>query len=442
MKKTILLLSALIAPTLALAQDGPRPISLNEAVTMAKKNAPAMISARGQIRTSAASVKVAKWAFNPLNNIVLGYGSSISGGVTYVNDVRLDRPGTAWNFSQSFGSANLTIWDGGVKLAAIRTANAQLDQAEVNETLQTFTISQSVKTQYYTILRQQELLATARLQLENAKAQMATAKAKVAQGAATVADTLQSLIAIITAENAILSTQNNIDNANAQLTRLVASEYTVTAIVSDTTDPAPFTIPEAELAGYVERAPTVRSAVSALAVSKSRERSTRAVLWPTITATGSYGRSNQQPTTGGFSGYDFGAGPMNQSWSFGLNASFTLFNGFSRESQILSAKITSDNSEASLRDARLTYRQNLTQQIGALKLADAQIALTRTQVTVAEDNLRIVQRRYELGTGVLLDLTTAQQALTTARNNLTSARFDARNARTALETLLGRDLPQ
>jgi outer membrane protein TolC len=271
---------------------------------------------------------------------------------------------------------------------------------------------------------------------------MRLAKARLAQGASTIADTLQSLITIITSNNSILSTQNTIDNANAQLTRLTASDYSVTAIASDTTDPAPFTITDSELLALLDQSPSVRTAVSALAVSKSRERSSRAVLWPSITATGSFGRSNQQRTNGGFSGYDFGQGPMNYSWSFGLTASYTLFNGFSRESQLLSSRVTVDNSEASLRDAKLTYRQNLTQQLGALRLADAQIALTRLQVTAAEENLRVVQRRYEIGTGTLLELTNAQQALTTARNTLTSARFDARNARTALETLIGRDLPQ
>src|SRR5688572_13346091 len=101
MKRSLIILSALIAPTIAFSQDGPRPISLPEAIEMARKNSPQMISARGQIRTSGAQLRSAKWAFSPLQSLELSYGSSTSGGASIDSEGFLrQRPAGDWSFSQ------------------------------------------------------------------------------------------------------------------------------------------------------------------------------------------------------------------------------------------------------------------------------------------------------------------------------------------------------
>jgi outer membrane protein TolC len=102
MKRSLMILTALFAPAVAFSQEGPRPISLPEAIELAKKNSPQMISARGALRTGAASLRQAKWAFSPLNNLLLGYSSSTSGGASIDSEgfVR-QRPAGDWSFSQS-----------------------------------------------------------------------------------------------------------------------------------------------------------------------------------------------------------------------------------------------------------------------------------------------------------------------------------------------------
>jgi len=445
MNKTIFAIAALLAPSIGFAQGEPKPISLDEALELARRNSPAMISARGQLRTTASAARVAKWAYNPLNNITLSYSSSTGGGAFYNTDgIFQERPATQWGFGQGFGGADLTIWDGGTKLQAIKRTNAQLDAAEINEISQGYTVANQVKTQYYLILRNREALATAEQQLATAQFQMQLARARVENGIAIHSDTLTALGTVLSAENSILNAINSLNNANAQLTRLTASQFEVTAVVSDTTDPAPLSVNDAELYALVDQGPAVRSSEASYHVARITEKSAHAILWPQISASGSFSRSNSEQKSSGafFSGYDFGAGPMNYSWGFGLSARYTLFNGFQRENNILSAKVSADNAEANLREARLTARQNLTQQLGQLRTNEKQIAINRHQVLIAEVALATIQRRYEMGVATLLELTTAQQTLITARNNLTNSRFDVRNARAAIEALIGRDLPQ
>lgn len=444
MKKTLYIFAALVAPTVALAQGDAKPITLQEAVEMGKHNAPSMIQARGTIRTNAASLKVARWAYNPLNNITLSYGSSTGGGGSYVDGILIPRPATTWNFSQGFGGAQMTLWDGGKKNSDVHTARASLDQSEINEVSAEFTLAQQIKQQYYNILLAREQEAAAQDQMAVANQQLTASITGVKTGTKVVSDTLNAALAIGNAQIALLNARNGLNNGNAQLTRLTGSNFPVTAVVADTADVPPLQITDAELYALAEQGPSVRSSMAQLTTSKAREKGARSVLWPTITAGGSFSRSNNQQSTGGFNGYDFGAGPMNYSWGFNLNASYTLFNGYARESSILSAKIAVDNADANLRDAKLTVRQNLTQQLGTLRTAEAQVQIQRQQIAIAQQSLLVAQKRYELGAsgaGTLLDVLTAQNALNSAKTGLATQRFNVRNARAQIESLIGRDLP-
>jgi outer membrane protein len=452
MKRSLLILAALAAPSLIVAQDGPRPISLQEALDMARKNAPSMVQARGQMRTSTAALRAARWAFGP--NLQLGYSSSTGGGGTYVGDRLVASSARGFTFSQSLGGVSLTLFDGGQKLLNVRRQEALVDQAEINEVTQSFTIQQQVKTQYYAILAARESETAANSQLAQATQQYNAASARLHAGTATRGDSLTAWVTLGNARQAILNAQYQARNANAQLTRLTGSPYEVTAIASDTTDPAPLQMSDAELFALAERGPAVRSSEAQLASARASERSSRASYWPTISLSGSFSRTpapnTRVDTVGGRAVtttlprlvYDFGGGRMNYNWSAGLSASYQLWNSYSRESQVISAKVQSDNAEASLRNEKLLARQNMTQQLNTLRTAEAQIRLARDNLTAAEEALRVATTRYELGAGTLQDVLTAQTSANNQRTALINARFSARNARAAIESIIGRELPQ
>jgi len=433
MRKNVLLIAALIAPSLAFAQDGPRPISLAEAVELARRNAPGMVSARGQLRTTDATRTQAKWAFGP--NLSSSLGASTSGGGNYLNGQLVSRASPGYSFSQGL-SSSLSLWDGGTKLRNLKVADANIDAAEANENLQSYNIAQQVKTQYYAILLAKENEAAGQTQLAQAQQQLQAARARVDAGTATISDTLQSVISVGNAQLAILNAQNSMNNANAQLTRLTGSPFTVTAIMSDLADPSRLELNDAELFALVENGPSVRSSTAALSVAKANEKGSYATYWPSLNLSGSYSRTNRDKD------FDFGQGPMDYSWSSSLGVSFPIWNQYSRESGVISARVSAENADANLREARLVAKQNLTQQLGSLRTAEAQIAIQRSSVASAEENLRVQQARYELGVGTLLELLTAQNTINSARASLISARFTARNARAQIEALIGRELPQ
>jgi outer membrane protein len=146
----------------------------------------------------------------------------------------------------------------------------------------------------------------------------------------------------------------------------------------------------------------------------------------------------------GGSGLDpaFGIGDKryayNQNLSFSLN--FPLFNNLNREVNVARAIVAEDVAEVQARDAKLLARQTLVQSLGQMRTAQEQVAIQTQSVAAATEDLRVQQRRYELGATTLLDLLTSQTQLDNARIALIRARYDYRVAKAQLEALIGRDL--
>jgi len=130
----------------------------------------------------------------------------------------------------------------------------------------------------------------------------------------------------------------------------------------------------------------------------------------------------------------------NQNLSFSLN--FPLFNNLNREVNVARAIVAEDVAEASLRDAKYLARQTLVQSLGQMRTAQEQVAIQIQSVAAAQEDLRVQQRRYELGATTLLDLLTSQTQLDNARTALIRARYDYRVAKAQLEALIGRDLQE
>jgi outer membrane protein len=438
MYRKLCVLAALAPLSMAGAQgtvslgDSLRPISLQEAVSLAQRNAPAAIQARGQLRTAASGVRSAYGAFMP--SLSMSMGQSKRSAERF--DQNLDRfvsSAAPWTYSTGL-STGLELFDGGRRFAEVKSARAEVDAAEANEVAQRFTIALNVKREYANILAARESEAAARGQLEQAQAQLGAAVARVRAGAATMSDSLRSLIQVGNARLALITAQNNVRVASASLTRLVGTQFMVTAIPSDTTE-----LPQAvfDSAGLMQLAldgPIVREAHQALRVANAAVVSSRSTYLPTIRMSYNYSGSGTDPyqlTSQG--NFRYGTG-----LSFNLN--FPLFNNFGREDQFLRAKIAEDNAEAQLRDARLAAQQSLIQQLGGLRTAEERIRIQQASVLAAQEDLRVMQQRYALSASTLLDLLTSQSQLNQARAALIQARQDYRIARAQIEAIIGRDL--
>ena len=432
------------APTIVSAYDSTDhalPITLDEAIRRARQNAPASIQARGAERSNRAAVRSAYGALLPNVSVNLGGARQFTdpNSRTRINSqtgATETLAASPWSYSNGL-SLNMTLFNGGQSLYDIQIAKANATASEASSVSQDFQVALSVSQQFYNALAARESEDAARAQLALAVQQLHYSEVRVRNGVATKSDSLRSLIQLGNAQLAVLTAQTNLRSADAALTRLISSDVTVTAAPEDTLLPPidSLVLDTVALARLAENGPAVREAQSALDAAKASRRASRAPYLPTVTA--GYSRSGS-----GVAKFGFGDDPYNYGGRLNFSLSYPLFNGFSREANVVRADVAEDNASAALRDARLAARQLLVQNVDVLRTAQERVRVQAISVTAALEDLRVQQLRYNAGASTLLDVLTSQNQLSQAQTALIQARFDARVARAQLETLIGQPLSQ
>jgi outer membrane protein len=429
------LLLAAVLPVTASAQilggAQARPITLAEAITLAQRNSPQTIAARNAIRQTDVAVRTALAQFLPSINASMG--ASHSGGKELLLGELVPRRGVPWSFSRGL-NAQLELFDAGRRLYTVQAARANAFAAEEDERAQRFQTALSVSQQYYAALAARESRGAAQSQLQEAEQNLRSAVARLTAGAATRSDSLRSVIQVGNARLAMLTAETNLENANAQLTRLVGTSFVVTASEADTGRVEAFLVDTAQLATFASRAPQVLAAEASVNAARADLRAARTPYFPTLSMSAGLSGNNTSRD------FDWGQGLTSQSRSISFSLSFPVFNRLNREQTVIQRAIAETNALASLRDAKLLLEQQLVQYTGQLRLAQTRILIQQASVEAAQEDLRVQQQRYQLGASTQLELLTTQNALNQARFQLINARYDVRIARAQIEALLGREI--
>ena len=435
-------IAALLAvPMVLSAQDAPqaRLISLDEAIRLAQQNSPAAIQARGNLRTRALAVRSAYAAFLPTITTSAGLGRQLE--VTG-NQKR------QWSHNNSI-STSITLFDP-LRYYDVGEAKRNVDLAEAQEIQGLYSIALQVKQQFFNALNARESEAAALSALEVANQSYRAATARVRAGSATTSDSLRALITVGNRRIELLSAQNSLRQANVALSRLVGTDFPVQANPADTLDLTDAVIDSAALVVMVQRGPALEQERARVELAHYTVKSARTRYWPRLSSI----NVSRQGNGLGFYGFDdekfdrprsaqFPNGVDAYSYSTSccqISVSMTLWDNFAREDQFVSSKIAEENARANLRDQQLGQQQLLAQQIGTLRTTEAQMQVQRLSLAAAEEDLRIIQLRYELGAATQLEVTTSQDALNRARVSLIDTRYRYRLAKANIESLIGRDL--
>lgn len=410
-----------------------RPIHLDEAVRLAQKASPLAVAARGQLTTSEAQVRSAYAAFIP--SLSLNASASRQGGERFDPQGRLV-PFTGNSWQQSHGlSLNLDLFDGGSRIYNIHTFKANVNAANANEVLQQYGIALSVKQQFYAVLAAREAESAAESQLQESNENLKQALAKVHAREATKSDSLRAVIQVANAQLAIVTARYDLDNANAALTRLVGTAFTVTASPDDSTGEFSFaSVDSAALRALADQGPAVKQAQASDVASAAGAKAARAPYLPTLSASfnlNGNGSTNSAALLADQYAYQN---------TFRVSLSYPLFDQLQREQNIAVADVAQRNADAQLRDARLAAQQNFVQYFGALRTNQKQVEIDETSVAAAAEDLRVQRQRYDFGASTQLDVLTSEAALIQARAALIQARYNYRVAKAQLEALVGRDL--
>ncbi|HET9707600.1 MAG TPA: TolC family protein [Gemmatimonadales bacterium] len=419
------------APARAQQTDSTAPleVTLDEAVRRAIDAQPAMIQARGAQRNAGASQRSAFGAFLP--SLTLSGGSAHASGNRFNSATNQIVSGPSSTSYTGGLSANLIIFDGFARIASSNAASASAAAADAGYVNERFQVTLATKQAFYATLSTADLLTVAQANTRQAQQQFDIAVQKLRAGSATRSDSLRSVVALGNAHIAELEAQAALATAQAALGRQIGVDRPVRAVPDSTLAPMPDTAALQQQA--VSQAPAVAQADAQLHAAQSQVTVARSQYFPTFSA----GYSN------GYTGFDApwtSTSSYVNNWSLRFSVSLPIFNGFTREQQLVSASVGRDVAVAVASDTRRFVSQQLVTQVAALQTAYLQIGISTTNVDAATEDLRVQQERYRVGASTILDLLTSEASLTLARTNLVVARFNYNIARATLEALVGRTL--
>ena len=433
--------SALAAlPRHARAQD-VRNVSLTEALELARRDQPAVVTARQNVRIADAAARQATAAFLP--SVTTNASTSTTGG-SRINQFGATTTVPSF-YSSSFGiSASWDVLTGFRRGAARSAANATANQRDATLLQQQFATDLATKQAFYAALQAAELVGVQQTQLRLATEQVRLTSERLRLGATTRSDSLRAMVTQANAQLALINAQNSLRTAQANLARAIQLPGLVMATADTTLEARLTSLDTAALINEaMASAPLVIQADAAADAARASVAVNRSAYLPTATISlGNTWAAGLTPDTS--KGITGTTSPFSGAYASGWSARFTvtypLFNNLSRETNYITADANLQSAVASARDARLALQASLLQQLSALSAASASIDVSRVSVQAAEEDLRMQTERYRLGAVTIIEVLTSQASLEQAQVNLVSARYNYLVAKAQIEALVGHSL--
>lgn len=400
-------------------------ITLNEALEMARRVNPQLIQAEGAINIAQASRRESLGDWLPSVSGSSGWSTNSTSRFDPQTQRTVD--GSATSMSASL-SASMVIFDGFRRNAQGRARTADYESAEITLISQEFQIALQTKQAFFNAVAAEELVRVSETRIDRATQQLDIARNRLAAGSAIRSDTLSSFVELGNARLQLLNAQTQLAGASANLARLVGVDGLVRAVADSNiqfqADLDTAFLREEALAN----GPGVQQAIAQSRAAQAQVTVSRAQYFPSVSA--SYNRS--------ISGAGFST--LNPSWSTRLSLSWSIFNGFTRETNVVRSRIQADVADAQVEDIRRQINAQLTQQFASIQSALVRLEIAEASRVAAQEDLRVQQERYRLGAGTIIEILSSQVNLDQAEVDIVQARLDYMVAKAEIEALVGREL--
>jgi len=402
-----------------------RELGIEETVAIALANQPTI-----QNRVSAyvaAQQRVAQ-ALSPLLPQISGLWSAFqqksvstasiagSGQNVTLNTINLQTQATV--------TASQLLFDFGKNWAATDAAKANSEFARESVELQKDLIALAVKQSYYSLLLASRLVVVNAQAVDRADLNLRSAKGFFEVGTRPRFDVTRAEVDVANARVSLIRAQNAVSLSRIALNTAMGIAINAPTRVVDILAYEPFTVDRDSLvAEALRRRAEYRQAKYQVDAAEATLRQNFRNFFPDVIASGTYGSARAD---------------MNEIYSYGVQLSWSIFDGGNKVARYKEAKALLESTKANVRDTELTIWQQVEQAYVNLISAEEQIGAAQKAVESAQENFRLSQGRFDAGVGTIIELTDAQLALTQAQSTQAQALTDYRLAIAQLERNLGR----
>ena len=415
----------------ALAQTAQAPLTLAESIKMALERSPGLHSAQMDILGSEFRRKEAITNFLPqwtglYSYTKYSYQSFI--GNLGASSISSDAHRNVFNFGTT---VEAPLYTGGANWANYYLQKLGVDISKVNvESVKLDTVL-AVRVSYFSVLRTEKFVDTAKQAVKQFEAQLDVAKAFFDVGIVAKNDVLQAEVRLANAVQAQVRAENDAALAKATFNTLLRRDVTIPVILVDILEykPSAFLFEEC-LQQALEQRPEIKAAELSVSQAKETVKIARSGLLPTISIAGNYGRTSSDLT--------LEADSSSARWSLQTLATFTLFDWGNTYYKVGESKVKVTQAEDT--KSQLVDRVTLEVQSAYLDVVNSEknIIVAQKSIEQAEENQRMNEERYKYQVATATDVLDAVTLLAQARVNYYGALSDYNTAIARLERNMGK----
>ena len=354
-----------------------------------------------------------------------GYNQA-TGEITFGDISNLTSTSTGISLSQN-------IYNGGIWWNTIAQSKNSYKIAEQFDRQVKINIIRVVHQTYFNYLKTMQLLDVAQSNLKSSQQQLALTKKRFELGSARKTDLLKAEVRFGQARVDVVNNNSALENAYLNLKNamgIIGSDQDFTV-----KDVAAALVPVPDFATGFETIqklnPSVLAKQRQITNAEFNEKITKGARMPNISANANY--------SGNAEDLENLSGKWDENWrrNISLSISIPIYTGNTLSTRIQQARLNVQKQESEY----LTQLQDLSVQLHGIldRLNNYQevIPINETVLSSAEEDLKLAQKRYSLGSTTILEVLDAQVSVVSARSSLIRMKYDAFIEQANLKGLLG-----
>ncbi|MFZ5432423.1 MAG: TolC family protein [Calditrichota bacterium] len=338
--------------------------------------------------------------------------------------------------SQMYLSLDESVFEGGRRYFLYRMAKVQekINNLSVEDARKS--LARQIAQQAVLVLTQEKLLELNKKLRDQAQDAYDLAQARFSVGSVTELDVLQAQIELGSAENAITSASRDLQAQKEALNQILGIDLKSEYPIEEAADVSPFQFDVDELVteAYHNRTDL---RIAELTVNRARHnlKIYQSYYLPTVSMGAQWSRSEQ---SGKNENWTFD--PRNENSSYSLSLRWNLFDGFTREYNIVSRRVERDKAIETERALRQSLERDVRDAYYNLEKVYNQLQITGRNRELAQRQLDLERERYRLGATSQLGLRDAQVTYAQAETEHLQKTLEYQSSLIALDLAIGKKL--
>ncbi|MEH2266315.1 TolC family protein [Nostoc sp.] len=398
--------------------QGNQPITLAQALELARRNNHDLQVSILQLERSRAAVREAQAALLPTLGVSADITRSQSASSQLQDELsaRQGFPSNTGSPSTGFnGSAQLTynLYTSGNREATIRQAEEQERSDELAVETQYETIRLNVATDYYNLQQADEQVRISQSAVQNSAASLRDAESLERAGVGTRFDVLRSQVTLANSQQNLTNAISQQQIARRQLATRISLPQSVNISAADPVQLAGLwnqTLEQTIVLAFQNRS-ELQQQLAQRNISEQQRRQALSALGPQVSLVASYSLLDQFNDSVS----------VTDGYSVGVRASLSLYDGGAARARASQAKANIAIAETQFAEQRNQIRFQVEQAYSNQQSSLENVQTANTALEQAREALRLARLRFKAGVGTQTDVINSENDLTQAEGNRVTA---------------------